>query len=394
MPKPNKGEGKQDFLKRCTSELMDSEGRKSDQAFAMCNMAWNEDKGKKLTHPILLSAPLSFELSADDSQAPDTFLMTAYTGQVIEMGWYGRYVFEVAGMKAKSKIPILREHTRDRVVGWSQKAWADRNQFLISGQFSKSTPDAREVLALAQEGYPWQASVGIKPVKIKRLESDKESFKVNGAQVSGPLVIWLESEVGEVSFVSLGADGDTAAIALADQLTEAEEGLNHEENCEMTLQELKEKHPDIYQAAFGLGAASIDAGKIETEAKAAGAAEERARVMEILKAEGDQAMTLKAIEDGTSAQDAGWIFYRAEKENRSQKLEDLKAGLPESAGHGAKQTDKSGPRDFEKLVEAHMKEHNCSRGKAISAVAKANPEAHDAYLATCKTGNFDPRDKK
>ena len=136
------------------------------------------------------------------------FELLAYTGRILETR-LGSLVFDIAGMKTKSKMPILREHKRDRVVGYG-KARNDGRNLYIDGDFSKSSPDGREVLDLAIEGFPWQASVGIWPRKKRRL-SNGTSATINGRNITGPAEIWEESDVGEVSFVAVAADHGTSA---------------------------------------------------------------------------------------------------------------------------------------------------------------------------------------
>lgn len=380
MPKPTKGESKQDYLKRCTAGLISKEGRDSDQAFAMCNAYWDDAK-TKMSKPLTLSADVQFELAKkDDGTDRNEFMMTAYTGQILDLGWFGRYIFDLNGMTTKAKIPILREHKRDRVVGHSKKAWAENGNFLISGEFSKATRDAKEVLSLAQEGYPWQASVGVSPKKIKTLDSSKETMVVNGQEVAGPIEIWLESKVGEVSFVSLGADDDTAAIALQEQQLDLPVEVQPEVEVQMTLNDLKTKHPELFQEAFDLGVISVDDAKLQAEAKQLGIAEERERVTKLLAEKADSEVTAKAIADGVTVEAAGWMFYKAEKENRTKKLDEVQASKPESAGHGAKPSDKDGKGDFVQLRDAYQVEHKCGLGTATSATAKQYPDIHRAWL--------------
>jgi hypothetical protein len=382
MPKPTKGESKQDYLSRCTKELISSEGKNSEQAFAVCNAYWDEAKSKA-SKALTLTATLNlWELTNSDNDPPQNgFMMTAYTGQILDMGWLGRYVFSIDGMSAKSKIPILREHKRDRVVGYSKNAWAENGNFLISGEFSKATRDAKEVLALSKEGYPWQASVGITPKKIKSLDSDKETFVVNGQEVSGPIEIWLESKVGEVSFVSLGADDDTAAIALNEPSGCADQPISPPEGMKtMNLEDLKTKHPDLYQEVFSLGAGSVDIQKLQAEAKIEGINEERERVGKILEAQADAEMTRKAIAECATVEAAGWMFFEAEKTNRTKKLEEMQAVKPESAGQRARESELSDKNDFVKLRDAYQAEHKCGLGTATAAVAKQYPDIHKAWI--------------
>ena len=46
MPEPRKGETKKDYISRCTKQLIEKEGRKPDQARAICESMW-DDKDKK-----------------------------------------------------------------------------------------------------------------------------------------------------------------------------------------------------------------------------------------------------------------------------------------------------------------------------------------------------------
>jgi len=47
MPTPNKNEKKQDYINRCTKQLIEDEGKKPDQARAQCESMWNQHKKKK-----------------------------------------------------------------------------------------------------------------------------------------------------------------------------------------------------------------------------------------------------------------------------------------------------------------------------------------------------------
>ncbi len=59
MPKPKKGESKQDYLGRCTQALIEKEGKEPDQAFATCNAYWDDSKSQRsamnLTAPLVLA---------------------------------------------------------------------------------------------------------------------------------------------------------------------------------------------------------------------------------------------------------------------------------------------------------------------------------------------------
>ena len=383
MPKPGKNESKQDYLKRCTADLIEQEGREPDQAFAMCNAYWDDAHPRKAERqPINLSAAVSLVAPAvDHPTVSKSFMMTAYTGQVIDLGGFGRFAFDVSGMKAKAKIPILREHQRDRVVGWSHRAWNDGQNFYIQGQFSKSTPDSRETLSLMEEGYPWQCSVGIIPRKVKRLGTD-ETMELNGGTVSGPLEVWIQSDIGEVSFVSLGADDETAAIALADHGDSVTcDLLEQEEERQMTIEELKEKHPEIYQEVFSLGAQSVDVEAIRNE----GINNERTRVKELMAVEGaDMEARQQAISEGLSLDASYRLFFEAERGRKLQALKELKEGAPESLGYQAPvEPERIDEENLDALISgkamALANSEKIDLGKATMRVLADNKELADRY---------------
>jgi hypothetical protein len=326
MPKPKKGESKTDYLTRCTKEVVKKEGKDADQAYAMCNRYWDQEKSQRSA--LSLSAPLA--LAGEDKL--DSFLITAYTGQLIDLGFWGKFIIDVAGLQAGSKIPILREHQRDRVVGYSTKTWKDGHNFLLAGDFSKATPTGSEVLALAREGFPWQASIGVWPKKVKVLENDKETVQVNGQELKGPLEIWTESYVREVSFVALGADDQTAGITLALDTEKVPVSIERAQNkedgpMEITLQFLENEAPgllgEIQTQAWEEG---LETGRIE------GVDMERARVKSILEAEADQEATKQAILEGIPVEAAFKMFFEAEKAFRDDALKKLKEAAPPPQG--------------------------------------------------------------
>jgi hypothetical protein len=373
MPKPNKGESKQDYLKRCTDQLTGQEGKTADQAFAMCNGMW--DSAKNTRSALSLSAPLNLE-APDGNGKAKLFLITAYSGKLLDLGWYGKLIIDLKGIKAEPKMPVLREHLRDRVVGFSKKAWVQEGNFLISGQFSQRTADAQEVLSLGEEGFPWQASVGIWPLKVKVLDSDKETAKVNGQDISGPAEIWSESVVREVSFVSLGADENTAAIVLSRDTevpVEIERATKKQEDVIMpiSLAQMEQEAPELLiQIREQARTEGVTAGLLD------GAQAERDRVMKILRADGDRALTLEVVEQGETVEDALGKLFQAEKLSRAQELERLKAAAPGSMGQGSNPAPEA---DFEAKVK-ELQLAGKTRVEAIRLAVQSFPELHQAYL--------------
>lgn len=379
MPTPRNNESKQDYLKRCMVQVM-GEGKDNKQAYAMCNAYW--DKAKNQRSALNLTSKLDLSEFKDGDRARE-FLITAYTGAKIS-SWFGDIMIDIPGIQTKEKMPILREHFRDRVVGYGD-AWKEDN-FYISGKFSNSTQDAKEVMALADEGYPWQASISVRPTKVERLEDKKIKAMVNGSQVEGPLEIWRESKVGEVSFVSLGADDNTAAITMSDEkfsveilASFSEEPTNNinERKETMDLNDLKKDHPDLL-AEIELAA--------ETNGIEKGIVQERERVTQVLSIDGDDGAAKKAIKDGLSLDASYKLFFESEKQKKADALKDLEAQAPESAGQDEPdietKTKKAPDVELSEKAIQLMTSEKISYPEALDRAMAENPKLKAAYEAT------------
>lgn len=114
---------------------------------------------------------------------------------------------------------------------------------------------------------------------------------------------------------------------------------------------------------------------------AAGANDERARCVALLEAGADSKLTLAAVKEGTESGEFYKQALEAERTGKAEALKDFEQDLSESAGMDGKESDNQSGADFDAMVEAHMKDAGCSKGKAVLAVARKNPAAHAAWLA-------------
>ncbi len=144
-----------------------------------------------------------------------TFKGVAYTGaQMRPMGWCNDVIIDIAGVQVPSQQrPALRQHDHEQVVGHTTAVTLD-GEIAIEGVFSGEKQHVDKVVIPARNGFPWQLSVGADPIRTEFLEAGEET-KVNGRTVTGPLTISRETRLGEISFVPLGADGDTSATVAA-----------------------------------------------------------------------------------------------------------------------------------------------------------------------------------
>lgn len=265
--------------------------------------------GLSFSAPVLLAT----------SENASGFEIEAYTGAVVDR-WWGKLAIDVSGIKAKQKIPIFRLHKQGDIIGYSKKTWKD-SSFRVSGVFSDATPAAKEAKALAAEGFPWQASIGVRPLKILSLEDNKATHEVNGMKLSGPAEIWTESEVFEVSFVPLGAD-DGTSVATFSKFTEASpqgEIINKADKgakpMPITIESLSAENPALL-------------AEIQTAARAEGAKAERERIEGVLgqALPGHEPLVQRLAFDGSTTPDqAAVAVLAAEKALRAAKREEFAA---------------------------------------------------------------------
>lgn len=185
--------------------------------------------------------------------------------------------------------------------------------------------------------------------------------------------VLIGEEAREAGLVDAIGNLETA-IAMAQDLTEVN----------MTAQTLKEKHPEVYQAVFQEGAASVELPDVETiraEARAEGAEPERARCRKLVEAHGPLDLTLEAIDQGTDPGEFALAVLKAEREGRAADVDRLAATLapPVPPAGAAKPAEE--PADFMAAVQAYREEHNVSLAEAVRKVSAARPDLHEQWLA-------------
>ncbi|MBL9030454.1 MAG: hypothetical protein JNM80_01930 [Phycisphaerae bacterium] len=169
-----------------------------------------------------LTAQAEFEFiaasgnEAGGGTALPRFRMVAYTGGPMKVaGWRHPVVIDLAGLAIPSQSrPIRFGHDAAAGVGHTSVVAVEDGKLVASGMISRDTHAAKEVVASARNGFPWQASVGASVEAFEFLR-ENQSATVNGREVQGPLNIVRRATLGEISFVDLGADGGTTASIAA-----------------------------------------------------------------------------------------------------------------------------------------------------------------------------------
>jgi len=144
------------------------------------------------------------------------FSMVAYTGGTMRIaGWRHPVVIDLAGLAIPSQSrPIRFGHDANSGVGHTDSIAVRGGQLVAAGVISRDTGAAREVVASSKNGFPWQASIGA-AVEQSEYVKENQSVLVNGKEFFGPVNVVRKSTLGEISFVDLGADGNTSASVAA-----------------------------------------------------------------------------------------------------------------------------------------------------------------------------------
>lgn len=277
------------------------------------------------------SADQGVQLEAADAEGKTLrrFTMTAYTGVKIQLANFPHpVVVDLAGVKVSSKSrPILRDHDHSRIVGHTNSIEINDGTLTISGTVSAANENAREITESADNGFPWQSSIGARATRMVFVDKG-ETVEANGRKFTGPLYLARQSVLGEVSFVALGADDNTSATMAAKATS------NHRRHAMKFEQWIEAKGFDAdqlgddamatLQAAFDLEQkpvveAGTDGGSTDGTIDAlqtlrANAAAEVERIAAISKLAGGQPdIEAKAIREGWDAQRVELEVLRASR---------------------------------------------------------------------------------
>jgi hypothetical protein len=181
------------------------------------------------SHPSTLSLAATVTLDLEAAKGADgkpladvpaplpRFTMVANTGAVPMRteGWKYPVVIDLEGLVIPNQSrPIRMNHDISQGVGHTSTIGVEGGVLMATGVISRDTPAARDVVASAKNGFPWQSSVGASVEQVEFVKAG-EAVMANGNSFSGPVNIVRKSILAEISFVDLGADDNTSAKVAA-----------------------------------------------------------------------------------------------------------------------------------------------------------------------------------
>ena len=210
------------FIARCMADpVMVREFPDTGQRRAVCQRQAKVRADGVLN---LVSEPgaITIEAAADGEPPVDgkpklpKFSMVAYTGGPMRInGWRYPVIVDLAGLGIPSQNrPIRFGHDMQSGVGHTDVIRIEEGKLLAAGVVSRDTSAAREIVTSARNGFPWQASIGAGVEEFEFIKPDQKVL-VNGRDFLGPVNVVRRATLGEISFVDLGADGQTSASVAA-----------------------------------------------------------------------------------------------------------------------------------------------------------------------------------
>lgn len=261
----------------------------------------------KFPQTLQLKAPIELGKAAADKAR--TFHQLAHTGTRVS-GWFGDCIYDLKGMDYPARLPILQQHDHKLIVALATSNKMDKDGLHLSGEMYQ-TRAAKDVQELADAGFPWQASIGVRTLEAEWVEKGEER-EVNGRLEKGPFVLISKSQVYESSFCPIGADTNTSSVVLSG------DGEAGTVEVKVTAAAVKEEHMSTQTQP----AAAPDVLKAERE-----------RVAGIKSAfPKDAAFALKHIEAGSSLLEAK-AAYAEELQKKVEELE-TKNAVPPIPGRG------------------------------------------------------------
>jgi hypothetical protein len=159
---------------------------------------------------VLLAAdPLSF--TAPDAGRPRELRGVAYAGGPLAV-WGETIVLDLASMRLPEPCPLLEGHDRARRVGVVSLS-ASATALTAAGRLLDN-PLAASIAADADQGFPWQMSVHAEAGATRTVAAG-QMVQVNGRDLSGPLTVWQDVHIRELSLTPTGVDAETSAAILS-----------------------------------------------------------------------------------------------------------------------------------------------------------------------------------
>lgn len=140
-------------------------------------------------------------------------------------GW-GPVVLDLQGWNASDQVRLLVDHDPHlRGIMGQGRASIESGEVRVEGSVLRSSMQGERAIAMARDGFQWQASVGVKPEQVERGAAG-QAVEVNGRRIEsdGPFKLIRKGVLKEVSFLALGADAEGTQVRIRGNLMNDQNG--------------------------------------------------------------------------------------------------------------------------------------------------------------------------
>ncbi|QDT56893.1 Mu-like prophage major head subunit gpT [Caulifigura coniformis] len=158
-----------------------------------------------------LKAKLDLRAAGHRNGKPRRFNILAYNGgKMLVEGFELPVVLDLAGLEAPGSFPILLDHqaTTETTLGSVDKIQNDGKCLALAGLVTGVSTQVQNVLAAADAGQQWQASVGVHCSDCFDVPAG-QVVKINGRDHRGPFTHVRRGLLYETSVLPAGADSTT-----------------------------------------------------------------------------------------------------------------------------------------------------------------------------------------
>ena len=215
------------------------------------------------TEQVPLSA-LRFDADAEFGESKEgdkssPFSMVARTGRAVAHPYWGSVVHDFSGMRTpgnRERVAIDFNHDANIIIGYANRLKTETGDLIAKGALTPTdfNQKATEIIGLARQGVPFQASIsfgGGDGLKVERLEEGQVA-EVNGTEFSGPGSIIREWTLTGIAVTPAGHDSNTSVEFNKQETTritimsqDKETPKVEEESVDTKQAELKKQEPVV-----------------------------------------------------------------------------------------------------------------------------------------------------
>lgn len=158
--------------------------------------------------PVTFKAKVDLIAAGNDSRK---FKILAYTGGILRVsGFPAPVIIDLGGLTAAAAVPVIVDHTKstETTIGQTSNIFNNGRSLTLSGPITGQSEKVRNVVAQADAGYAWQASIGCYVEDEQEIRSGQR-VTVNGQTFVGPVIVARRSTLLETSVLPVGADART-----------------------------------------------------------------------------------------------------------------------------------------------------------------------------------------